>query len=66
MPTRGPHKHHASRTGSLLECSHTREVTDSFVDQFYFSSGSRKKPCRRVRLSAATPGAGFLRGARRV
>jgi hypothetical protein len=66
MPTRGPHKRHSSRTGPLLECSHTREVTDDFVAQFYFSLGSRKKTCRRVRLSAAAPGAGILRGARRI
>jgi len=67
MPTRGPHKRHSSRTGSLAECSHTREVADSFVAQFYFSLVSRKKTCRRERLQmSATPGAGFLRATRRV
>jgi hypothetical protein len=67
MPTRGPHKRHSSRTGSLAECSHTREVTETFVAQFYFSLDSRKKTCLspRPRTSAA-PGAAFLRGARRV
>ena len=67
MPTRCTHKRHSSGTASLLECSHTREVADSFVAQFYFSLGSRKKTCRRERLRmSAAPGAGLLRAARRV
>ena len=67
MSTRGSHKRDSSATDSFLECSHTREVTDSFLTQFYFSVESRKKTCRRRRpqLSGA-PGAGLLRAARRV
>ena len=67
MPTRRPHKRYSSGTGSLPECSHTREVTESLVAQFYFSLVSRKKTCRRQRprMSAAL-GAGLLRAARRV
>jgi hypothetical protein len=67
MPTRGSHKRNLSGTGSFAECSHTREVTDSFVIQFYFSVESRKKTCRRRRPQMpGAPGAGFLRAARRA
>jgi hypothetical protein len=67
MPTRGSHKRNLSGTRSFSECSHTREVTDSFVAQFYFSLVSRKKTCRRQRPQVSGgPGAGFLRAARRV
>jgi hypothetical protein len=67
MPTRGSHKRHSSRTGSLSECSHTREVADSFVAQFYYSLVSRKKTCRRQRRQmSVAPGAGFLRAVRLV
>jgi hypothetical protein len=67
MPTRGRHKRHSSGTGFLHECSHTREVTETFVAQFYFSSDSRKKTCRKLRPQVSgAPGAGFLRATRRV
>jgi hypothetical protein len=67
MPTRGSHKRDSSGTDSFLECSHTREVTDSFLAQFYFSAESRKKTCRRQRPQVfGMPGAGLLRAARRV
>ena len=67
MPTCGSHKRDLSATGSFLECSHTREVTDSFLAQFYFSVESRKKTCRGQRPQMyGAPGAGFLRAARRA
>lgn len=67
MPTRGSHKRNLSGTSSFSECSHTREVKDDFVAQFYFSLVSRKKTCRRQRpQGSGVPGAGFLRAARRV
>jgi hypothetical protein len=67
MPMRGSHKRDSSGPGSFLECSHTREVTDSFLAQFYFSAESRKKTCRRQRPQVSgVRGAGFLRAARLV
>ena len=67
MSTRGSHKRDSSATGSFLECSHTREVTDSFLTQFYFSVESRKKTCRKRRPQLpGAPGAGILRAARLV
>jgi hypothetical protein len=67
MPMRGSHKRDSSGTDSFLECSHTREVTDSFLAQFYFSAESRKKTCRKRRPQVTgAPGAGLLRAARLV
>ncbi len=62
MPVRRSHQRDSSGTAPLDACSHTREVTASFVAQFYFSSASRKKVCPRRRPKAsASLGAGLLR-----
>ena len=66
MPARRSHQHHSSETRPLCECSHTRDVAESLVALFYFSSDSRKKTCRRPRpQSPGTPVAGLLRMSQR-
>jgi hypothetical protein len=65
MPARRRYQRHSPGTRSNAECSHTREVTETFVALFYFSSAARKKTCPRQRpQTSATPGAGLLRAAR--
>jgi len=62
MPMRRSHKRDSSVTDPLNACSHTRDVADSCVAQFYLSSVSRKTVCRLRRSKAsAAPGAGLLR-----
>jgi hypothetical protein len=66
MPARRRYQRHSPGTRSKsAECSHTREVTETFVALFYFSSAARKKTCPRQRpQTSAAPGAGLLRAAR--
>jgi hypothetical protein len=65
MPIRRSCKSHSPGTQTLVPCSHTREVTDTFLDQFYFSSASRKKTCPQPRpQTSAVPGEGLLRASR--
>jgi hypothetical protein len=64
MPARR-YQRHSPVARSNAECSHTREVTETFVALFYYSSAARKKTCSRRRpQTAGTPGAGLLRAGR--
>ena len=59
MPARRSYQRHSSESRPSSECSHTRDVADSRVALFDFSSDSRKKTCSRPRpRSPGAPGAG--------
>ena len=62
MSARRPHKNDSSRTDPSPGCSHTREVTATFLARFYFSKSFPQSRCLRPRAkTSAAFGARLLR-----
>ena len=62
MSARRSHKNDSSRMDPSSGCSHTREVTPSFLARFYFSKSLPQNRCSRLRIkTSAVFGARVLR-----